>query len=592
MSTADPVTPAEWDGWVSASRTRNHLLEDPILDWLELHGESAGFSRDVASPETDLLTFLFDQGHRFEEEVMRLVAERMTVRTIARGLEDARDPAAVAATLAAMRDGVPVIAQGVLRDPVLRAYGMPDLLLRSDLLNTLVPGTISAEEAGIAAPALGGASWHYRVVDVKYRALRLDPAGAVGVREVLPYAAQVWVYAQALGHLQGLVPPASYLLGRSSAQPPDRGGCFDRLGRVDHDAVADRLTGQTLAARTVEALAWVRRVRADGAGWQVLPEPSVPELYPHMRADRDAPWRTAKRQIGRALDELTMLPGMSPARRRAAHQQGLTRWTDVRVSAAALGVWDKAVAQCDGVLAVNRAAGPLVLPVRIPGDEGGWRTEAPLELYVDFETVSTLGDDFGAMPLAGGQTLIFQVGMGRWEDGRWLFEQWTCDGLTPDDEARVLDAFTGRARQLCAERGIALSEARLIHWWEAEVVAYERGPDAAMTRHPGNPWPALPWFDFLTRVVQAAPVTVRGAFDFGLKSLAKAMHAAGLIDTTWDEGPGDGMGAMIGAFWCDREAARRGGSMRDLPLMEGIGKYNEVDCRAMGELVRWLRANR
>jgi hypothetical protein len=311
-----------------------------------------------------------------------------------------------------------------------------------------------------------------------------------------------------------------------------------------------------------------------------------------MRADRDVPWHTAKRQIGRALDELTMLPGMSPTRRRAAHNQELTRWTDERVSAVALGVWDKAAPQCDGVLAVNRAGGPLVLPEHIPGDEGGWRTEGPLELYVDFETVSTLGDDFTAMPQAGGQTLIFQVGMGRWEQGRWCFEQWTCDRLTPDAEARMLDAFTGRVRQLCMARGIALGDARLIHWWEAEVVAYESGPVSAMARHPGNLWPALPWFDFLTRVVQAAPVTVKGAFDFGLKSLAKAMHAAGLIETTWDEGPGDGMGAMIGAFWCDREAARMGVSMRDLPLMAGIGKYNEVDCRAMGELVRWLRANR
>ena len=592
VSMDDPVTAAEWDGWVSASRTRNHLLDDPILDWLDLYGDDNGFARDASDPATDLLTFLFGQGNQFEAEVMRLIGERMTVQTIAQGMDDARSPAAVEATLAAMRDGAPVIAQGVLRDPVHRAYGMPDLLVRSDVLNTLVPGTISSEEAGIAAPALGGAPWHYRVVDVKYRALRLDPGGALWIRDVLPYAAQVWVYAQALGHLQGFISRASYLLGRSAAQPPDRGTCFDRLGRIDHDAVVDRQSGQTLAERTVEALEWIRRVRAEGAGWRLLPEPSVPELYPHMRANRDAPWRTAKRAIGRELDELTMLPGMSPARRRAAHAQGMRRWTDPRVSAGTLGVWDKAVAQCDGVLAVNRAGGPLTLPPHIPGDEGGWRAEPPLELYVDFETVSTMGEDFSAMPQAGGQNLIFQVGMGWWEHGVWLFNQWTCDRLSLADEARMLDAFTGRVRELCAERGIGLGQARLIHWWEAEVVAYESGPESAKARHPGNVWPVLPWFDFLTRVVQPTPVTIKGAFEFGLKSLAKAMHKAGLIETTWDEGPGDGMGAMIGAFWCDREAARLGVSMQDLPVMAGIGKYNEVDCRAMGELVRWLRANR
>jgi hypothetical protein len=596
VSMLEPVTAQDWDLWVSAGRTRNHLQDDPIMDWLELYGDAAGFTRDDQRPDwdprTDLLTFLFEQGHRFEAEVMRLIGERLEVQQIARGPEDARDPAALSATLAAMRAGVPVIAQAAVRDPAHRAYGMPDLLVRSDLLNHLVPGTLTSEQAAAPAAALGGAPWHYRVVDVKYRALRLDPSGAVLARDVLPYAAQVWVYSQALGHLQGYTPSASYLLGRSSSPSPDRGGCLDRLGRIDHDTVVDRFTGQTLAERTVEALEWIRRVRADGAAWRVLPEPSVPELYPHMRADRDAPWRDAKHTIGKALDELTMLPGMSPVRRRAAHAQGIRRWTDERASASSLGVWEKAVAQCDGVLAANRSATPVLLPSCIVGDEGGWRTEAALELYVDFETVSTMGDDFSSMPVAGGQNLIFQVGMGRWDDGRWVFEQWTCDRLTMADEARMLDAFTSRVEELRRDRGLAWGQVRLVHWWEAEVVAYESGPDSAKARHAERTWPSLPWFDFLTRVVQPAPVTVTGAFEFGLKPLAKAMHAAGLIETTWDEGPGDGMGAMIGAYWCEREAARTGGSMQQLPLMAGIAKYNEVDCRAMGELVRWLRANR
>ena len=92
--------------------------------------------------------------------------------------------------------------------------------------------------------------------------------------------------------------------------------------------------------------------------------------------------------------------------------------------------------------------------------------------------------------------------------------------------------------------------------------------------------------------IRPAPVTVRGAFDFSLKSLAKAMQAAGLIETTWGDGPADGMGAMVGAWWCDAEAARTDGSMCDFALLHEIERYNEVDCRAMAELVAWLRANR
>ena len=141
-------------------------------------------------------------------------------------------------------------------------------------------------------------------------------------------------------------------------------------------------------------------------------------------------------------------------------------------------------------------------------------------------------------------------------------------------------------------RGLRWGQVRLVHWWAHETSTFESAYNSARVRH-GNPdWPTLTWFDFLTCVLRAAPVTVRGAFDFSLKSLAKAMHAAGLIATTWGDGPVDGMGAMVGAWWCDAEAARTDGSMRDFELMHEIERYNEVDCRVMAELVAWLRVNR
>ena len=46
---------------------------------------------------------------------------------------------------------------------------------------------------------------------------------------------------------------------------------------------------------------------------------------------------------------------------------------------------------------------------------------------------------------------------------------------------------------------------------------------------------------------------------------------------------------MIGAWWCEHDAERRGCSLMALDLMQQISAYNEVDCRAMMEIVRYLR---
>lgn len=82
---------------------------------------------------------------------------------------------------------------------------------------------------------------------------------------------------------------------------------------------------------------------------------------------------------------------------------------------------------------------------------------------------------------------------------------------------------------------------------------------------------------------------MRGAMGFGLKPVAKALHAHGCIETIWDDGPVDGMGAMVGAWWCHDEALRLGCSMRELELMKEIAAYNEVDCRVMQEAVEYFR---
>ena len=40
-----PETPHEWREWVSASSTRNFMLRNTLVDWLELYGGDVGFTQ-------------------------------------------------------------------------------------------------------------------------------------------------------------------------------------------------------------------------------------------------------------------------------------------------------------------------------------------------------------------------------------------------------------------------------------------------------------------------------------------------------------------------------------------------------------------
>ena len=257
-----PATDDEWDAWVSAGRTRNHALGDPLLDWLSRYGRDRGFVRDDERPtfdaRTDFATFVMGKGAEFEAGVLRLLADRETMVRIGDGWQDARSIERAEATIAAMRAGTPIIAQGVLRNPDNRTYGMPDLLVRSDVLARLFPDALDYEEAQQGAPGLGLDHVHYCVVDIKFHTFDLLADGsAAGDAGSLPYLIQVWLYNEALGRVAGAIPPAGYLLGRNWTSGEDQGtGCLERLARVDRDRYFPR-RDTTLGDLANEAIDWI-----------------------------------------------------------------------------------------------------------------------------------------------------------------------------------------------------------------------------------------------------------------------------------------------------------------------------------------------
>jgi len=591
-----------WRAWVSATRTRNFCNYDPLLDWLEEYGEAKGFAKDTVAEiydsRTDFLQFVLQKGNEFEAAILKYLAGQIQLKRIVSEAKEVRDSAAATRTWEAMGAGIEAIAQAVLWNPETQTYGAADLLLLSDVLPRLFPKSISPGEAALVAPHVPSARWHYRVVDIKFTTLHMLKDGHAASQH-RGYMAQVWLYNEALGRIQGMVPTCGYLLGRGWEQLKERGSsAIERLERVDRDFAFGR-KDISLRELALGACDWVRRMRTDGGMWAMLPEPSVDELRPNMRYTEDAPWHLAKQQIAAQLEDLTLLPRVTPQLRQTAIAAGLRRWTDPACSAERLGISGETVVPLvNAVIEANQspAGGKVVIPDPVTASEELWRIPKMAEFYVDFETVSDLNDDFSKLPQKGGQPLIFMIGCGYLTDPSdpqtWAFKVFTAQRLTPNEERRVISEWLANMRTVCAARKTTLEESRLLHWSPAEISTLTTAYNSAAARHGLPSWDRLPWVDLLNSVVKKQPVTVRGTFGFGLKAVAKAMHQAGLIATKWGDGPTDGLGAMVGAWWCDGEAARHSASMRDLDLMKSIEAYNEVDCRVMAEVLHFLRTQR
>jgi hypothetical protein len=599
-----PSNERDWSDWVSATRTRNFILGEPLNDWLDLYGEAQGLRRDDVDPCIDFGAFLFEKGAAFERAVVKLLGEQCDIVAIAESGRDARDLQKAQTTLAAMQAGVEVIHGAVLHDEASRTYGVPDLLVRGDVLERLFPGVFGLEleradgegppPSRLLAPALANGH-HYRVVEIKFTTLHLSKSWELGNEgSERAYKAQLFLYNRALGAAQGLIPLAAFVLGRSWKKGKTRGGgCFERLAPAFQAA---RLSKEESVAEAADAaVAWVRRLRKEGAAWSPLPSATVPELRVNLKNSLDAPWHQARRQIARQTGELTALWYLGPDKRDALLERDppICRWDDPALCAVVAGVTGEARAPTfDALLDINRDPnGPAVRPARVTTLEGEWRVPEALEFFVDFETVSDLDDDFSQLPARMGQPLIFMGGCAHVEAGQLQFRCFTADALTPAAEAQALDAWFAHMAEVQQRLGFA-GQPKVFHWSPAEESSLVTAYNSATARHPEKRWPTPRWFDFLNRVVKAEPVVVRGAFGFGLKAIGKALHTHGLIATHWEDGPTDGLGAMVGAWRAAAEARKRGAPLHEVGLMQDIGRYNEVDCRVMYEVINWLRANR
>ena len=152
--------------WMSATRVRPFIFEDPAVVWLEYHGEKHGFLPDTSPYE--FLDFIGEKGRQFEGRWVKEMAPN-AIRVCAEAY-DVRLADKVRETFGYIEKGIPVIAQPALWWAPERIYGVPDLLVHTSWIKERFPGLLSAagREEGGGRPEVVGESDHYVVFDVKF----------------------------------------------------------------------------------------------------------------------------------------------------------------------------------------------------------------------------------------------------------------------------------------------------------------------------------------------------------------------------------------------------------------------------------------
>lgn len=548
-----------FNNYVSASSVINYLQNDCLLDWLKIRKEL-----NVSDKRWKEENFLCEQGNKFEKAVIEYLNKNVCqIVKVSDPLDWSEK--GVKKTLELMRSATPIIYSAPVRSKNLKLFGTVDLLVRNDYLSKIFTDLIFSGEEKVNT--LLPHNYYYLVVDIKWCTLPLRSNGEelLNTDRIPGYKGQLTIYNNCISEMQGYKPTKTYLLGRKyryqkqgiikiNNSPFERPGVF-----YTNDKSFD--------LRVDKAIQWVRDLEKTGSVMTLNP-PVIPELYPNLGSKY---YFSKKKELALEIGDLSLLYGVKNKLKELAFSKAIYNFRDERFCGNIIGLKDKKLKILDNILKVNRLGRfknkieMSFLPQKIKNNLYNWKA-VKNEVFVDFEKITDIIDDFSDISNHQNMDTIFLIGVGWIENGKWNYTRFLAETLNRDGEHKIIIDFLAFLKGRGNPR---------IWYYFAENKFWDR----AVKKH-GIKNHKLEWLD-LRNVLLEEPFALKGCYDYKLKSILEAMNTNGLIILKNSSEVGDGFTAMLNAYKYYQD--------KNSQMMNEIIDYNKYDVEGMYQILNFLR---
>ena len=168
------------------------------------------------------------------------------------------------------------------------------------------------------------------------------------------------------------------------------------------------------------------------------------------------------------------------------------------------------------------------------------------------------------------------IGIGYYDSDNWKYYNLTVKSLTDLNEKEILIQFQTLLQELDYDI--------IMHWSNAEISFL----NTANQKH--NLDIKLNNNVDLRKIFEYEPIAIKGLFNYKLKEVVKVMNFHNLINIQWDE-ISDGLEAMILTWKYDEYCKKNNISLTEHHKFKEIINYNEIDCKAMYEMLIYIKKN-
>ena len=579
--------------YISPTALWNFFHDDTIIDWLKICNITS--MNDIIEKNYEIkkrkkknininLEFKLNAGLLFEHDIINWLHNKgFDIININTNKYNCGCYENKKNTIDAIKNGREIIYQGYLSNNENKTHGIPDLLIRSDIINKIFNYQIIEKPFNKSSNLKN--KFYYVVVDIKNTALHLNSDGETlrNTKSMKFYKIQLLIYNLALGKIQNYLSDKAYILGKrwfyQKKKEKYNGEWNTKLGEI-HYTNKDIHCLDSLNL----GIEWLQDVKKNGNKWSFdyqninnykYLKPTRLELYPNMKNSYDNFYHNIKKEIAQEIGEITQIAYCGIKHRNNAHDNEIYTYFDKDCTAKIMGFKNNLKTIVDNILIVNKPNGPTILPKgEIKNNINNWKYTKDCEYYIDFETIgssvnkSSIHNDFKL------NDFIFMIGIYHKKHG---YKSFITKSLTLQEEKRVVNEFWKYINTITKNK-----PSRFYHWTHHEPNVYKK-----VNKRHGNIWQSINFVD-LYEIFKKEPIVIKGALNFKLKSVAKAIHNIGHIPTIWEEDNpcANGMDAMILAYL---EYNKKNKISSSNKIMKDIIKYNEKDCDVLYHILKFIR---
>lgn len=353
------------------------------------------------------------------------------------------------------------------------------------------------------------------------------------------------------------------------------------------------------------------------------------ELYPNMNNTNDHPWHNFKKNLAYNIGEITYLWNCNKNIREYCHESNIYSFYDKNINNVDLELSDSKKYILNGILKVNNSKDINVYYNNTDLDtlknnifkninfdmrdnitcsnscSNSYlnsttnsfinniqnNNDTNIDFYVDFETTSDIYDNFNSLPYISrnNNDRIFMIGMG-WIcpfSKEWNFKKFIVDRLDDYNEQKIITEWLNKMKYIKNYYSSNKYKINIYHWGNAEQSWYKKSFNKYNISTEFE-FENLNWID-LCQNIKNNPIFIKGSYNFSLKNYAKALHSHKLIKTNWEDNNIDGVGAMVSAWYSNEKAITHDISIKQIPIIKEVTRYNEVDCKVLMEICRFIK---